>query len=135
MADKVKLTPPMTDSKTLDWAETEAKNLWADLGFVNDRLNQTPAISQALLSAYERGRAEREWQPIETAPKDGTKVDLWVIFKEAGPRRFPDAHWNDKLGGWQLGEYNALDYMTPPTITHWKPLPAPPAIRQLLEVK
>jgi hypothetical protein len=119
----------MTDSKTPEWAMSAADDVWTALANneANGREAEMALFSQALLSAYERGRAEREWQPIETAPKDGTKVDLWVIFKEAGPRRFPDAHWNDKLGGWQLGEYNALDYMTPPTITHWMKVPPPPA--------
>lgn len=134
----------MTDSKTPEWIEAASGDLALDyvdwLG--RDKVDPdaehvlSVSISQAILSAYERGRAEREWQDISTAPKDGTKLDLWVVFQETGARRVPDAHWNDKLGGWQLGQHNALDYMTPPAITHWMPLPAAAtAIRQLLEVK
>lgn len=35
-----------------------------------------------------------DWQPIETAPKDGTEVDLWLSageYDEAG--RVADASW------------------------------------------
>ena len=67
-----------------------------------------------------------QWLPISTAPKDGTKVDLWVIFNGTGPHRVTDAHWNDKLSDWQLGQYNASDYMTHPVITHWMPIPDAP---------
>jgi len=71
-------------------------------------------------------KAQVEWQPIETAPRDGRKVDLWASFEKSGWRRVSDAHWNATLGDWQLGQYNASDYMTRPEITHWRPLPAPP---------
>jgi hypothetical protein len=31
------------------------------------------------------------WQPIETAPKDGTTVDLWVVDESGDGWRVPDA--------------------------------------------
>jgi hypothetical protein len=68
-----------------------------------------------------------EWQPIETAPKDGTKVILNGIG-ESG--------WNNdnikefeivatgyfKFKLWQTG--SIWRWKTP---THWMPLPEPPA--------
>ena len=68
-----------------------------------------------------------EWQPIETAPKDhsnflgfgsqhGTCIAYW-------------ANWIDNLKeeeceGWmELGTYDKL-----PQLTHWMPLPGPPAV-------
>jgi len=50
--------------------------------------------------------AERdEWQPIETAPKDGTKVILWL----------PDFHSVEMA--W---------FCVPAEASHWMPLPTPP---------
>jgi hypothetical protein len=72
-----------------------------------------------------------EWQPIETAPKDGTFVDLW--FPENGShivsRRIASCRWKEDLpggpawfaqsggGGWNMGR----------KATHWMPLPSPPS--------
>lgn len=42
------------------------------------------------------------WQPIETAPKDGTVVDLWVIDSGSVPSeyRVVDAFWQNPAGWW-----------------------------------
>jgi hypothetical protein len=75
-----------------------------------------------------------EWQPIETAPKDGTKLLMSVFFPgDTICEPFTEV----TIGYWDHG--NALDdpesiwHREPdwdvPTIgdpTHWMPLPAPP---------
>ncbi len=67
----------MTDSKTPDWADVAARALDAmPPEGLQLRSHRIAFISQALLSAYERGKAEREWQPIETAPKDGKLYEV-----------------------------------------------------------
>ena len=69
-------------------------------------------------------RAMTEWQPIETAPKDDTVVDLWA--KRWDPEtdsfhgeRFPNCSWKKTINYWKglSPTYRA---------THWMPLPEPP---------
>lgn len=57
MADKVKLTPPMTDSKTPEWAR-EAAQAFHDKWETGMSGAAFRDFAQALLSAYERGRKE-----------------------------------------------------------------------------
>jgi hypothetical protein len=64
-----------------------------------------------------------EWQPIHTAPKDGTKVDLWCInhldYAKRGVRRMncfwgPVTDWfGNERNDWQGA---ASDDLEP---THW----------------
>ena len=59
------------------------------------------------------------WRPIETAPKDGTKVLLW---NNGGM----DIYW------WHENKYDDIPNWisetgwTPATPNHWQPLPKPP---------
>jgi len=85
---------------------------------------------ETILSTLEAQR-DGGWQPIETAPKDGTVVDLWgELFHDKSHCRFPDCYWTlmtnwkgDEYEGWFLGSGNGRSSLTP---THWKPRDAPP---------
>lgn len=59
-----------------------------------------------------------EWQPIETAPKDGTRVLLWrrAIRDQPAPI-MADGFWCETCWVWPY-------ILSEPT--HWQPLPAPP---------
>lgn len=61
------------------------------------------------------------WQPIGTAPKDGT----WVLTYSG--HGIHAAHYFSFLG-WQLFETAEYDneYSTLDDVTHWMPLPSPP---------
>jgi len=70
-----------------------------------------------------------EWQDIATAPKDGTRVDLWAKCwlphnDSFAFKRFPDCYWmkSDSYNG--SGWINIDDKTW--YATHWMPLPAPP---------
>lgn len=78
--------------------------------------------------------SEMKWNPIETAPRDGTEIDVW-----SDGRRYPDAAWARPDGApvdykaWCFldAEVNRCDvswYITEikPEPTHWMPLPPPP---------
>ena len=62
-----------------------------------------------------------EWQPIETAPKDGTDVLVVAdgVVSEA-------EYWGDDRGWW-LANTAPTDYIDSQVWpTHWMPLPPPP---------
>ena len=79
-----------------------------------------------------------DWQPIETAPKDGTAILVWCpgtvdsvhVSKLMVAVWDPD-EWNaDDVRGafrynrYDSGVYGVLDWDDEPT--HWMPLPKPP---------
>lgn len=74
-----------------------------------------------------------EWQPIETAPKDGSSVLLAVATDDgravAGEGWYRDNDDSD-MGWWWAnespGDYYAEAIEPRWRITHWMPLPAPP---------
>jgi len=77
------------------------------------------------------------WQPIETAPKDGT----WVLLRSGdidygwdGDTKPPavvgqyvvSEDPEEASGGWQFAWYDSGVYGEYDNPTHWMPLPAPP---------
>jgi len=81
-------------------------------------------------------RLDEGWQPIETAPKDGTRVLFWV-------RGF--GRWMCVCGSWDIERYatkpkphwthdnersNGIRETRANQPTHWMPLPAPPATEE-----
>ena len=63
---------------------------------------------------YIRADLVPQWQPIETAPKDGTVILLWNDRCEL-------AFWNGR--SWDDGDFHDdLGH----GFTHWQPLPTPP---------
>lgn len=66
-----------------------------------------------------------DWQPIETAPTDGTEFDVWVP-SDAGGYRVTNLHLRGDRGYlWDQGLSIARIARWP---THWMPLPAPPEV-------
>jgi hypothetical protein len=68
-----------------------------------------------------------EWQPIETAPKDGTIIWLWGTC-ESSPQARPHVGCEDMETGFWVphGWYsnNGNYWIVEPT--YWQPLPEPP---------
>lgn len=57
-----------------------------------------------------------DWQPIDTAPRDGTQLLLW--FDDGGPA---NVCWWDPTLSWTDGEYRWPDE----AFTHWTAIEAP----------
>ena len=74
-----------------------------------------------------------EWQPIETAPKDGSKILLFIPSNvsrwhvSAGYWR-DDAHARKASPFWcaETSHLMGITWMRSHQPTHWMPLPAPP---------
>ena len=70
-----------------------------------------------------------EWQPIETAPKDGTPVRLYGVRSGAstrlGLRSYEPAHWTGH--SWRMLDRPGSFIGNTVHPTHWMPLPAPSA--------
>lgn len=58
-----------------------------------------------------------EWQPIETAPRDGTEILI------GNPREVFIGYWDTSSQQWLHDEYGPVD---PEDATRWQPLPDPP---------
>lgn len=74
----------------------------------------------------------REWQPIDTAPKDGKWIALWsqdggVSVGYWGPTYF------DSDYAWVRYHHRSDSEEVRPVPTHWRPLPQPPAPQQTKE--
>lgn len=66
------------------------------------------------------------WQPIETAPKDGTEVDLWCVRQTSGgPLRIASMWWTNATG-WRNGNRDPKIEALARSATHWRLPPAPP---------
>ena len=75
------------------------------------------------------------WQPIETAPKDGTKILVYKKYSRFGSIVYDDidlgtnvdahyieiAYWT--YYGWRIDAFSPPSNKDP---THWIPLPLPP---------
>lgn len=60
-----------------------------------------------------------EWQPIETAPKDGESILAWLPHLALpGCIYYSGGHWRWVTNGGWAG-----------VPTHWMPLPPPPEIK------
>ena len=74
---------------------------------------------------------EAKWLPIKSAPKDGTRVDLYGSLGPKRSARVPDCYWHKKAGGWRCKHYDRDGYSAlrlPFAPTHWMPTPALPTL-------
>lgn len=70
-----------------------------------------------------------QWQPIETAPRDGTLIDLYV---PSLGKRATDCYWKDSQirghSGWWWGNHDnnpeRMSYRLHLEATHWLPIPS-----------
>lgn len=68
------------------------------------------------------------WQPIETAPKDGTSILISTLGSTSIASWNGRGHWNLEVDPQTLAYDSAGEIQTVNHnwVTHWMPLPAPP---------
>ncbi len=119
-------------SESTQWAmekAREALDIYAAVWYRHSEINRpiVQCVALALDAARLAGALSmREWQPIETAPKNGMKIDLW-----ADGRRWTDCQWG-RFDEGSVAPFGALHWRNLNSLsapTHWMPLPEPPAIR------
>lgn len=75
-----------------------------------------------------------EWQPIETAPQDGSDNPIQVLFSGTYvSTAYYDAYYDVGGFGYEAGEFPWIEPISAEQIskhygapTHWMPLPKPP---------
>jgi hypothetical protein len=75
-----------------------------------------------------------EWQPIETAPKDGTRILGW----SSDARRVLPIRWQGPPktpADWPSGWRDDTLFLYSKDVTHWMPLPPAPSSTQQGEGK
>lgn len=127
----------MTDVRTeienaiLEYAK--AADDGGDARFADDLEVYGGVIAHAIFTTLaEKGYViEQGWQPIETAPRDGT----WVLLIQAGKHPntgepfIPEVcHFSQRYSNWFNTEDLFLEDDEEPfdLATHWRPLPEPP---------
>lgn len=114
-----------------DAAIARAEKAEADLKYVNEARALDLADHQTkikeMAERIRKAEAERDaarWQPIETAPRDRTLIDLWAGERIANCAwNVPSKCWAERVGASFDGKHWAV--VNNPT--HWMPLPAAPA--------
>jgi hypothetical protein len=81
------------------------------------------AEAAAMSKEIERLRAASQWQPIKTAPKDGTQI---IVIDATNDQQWV-AFWSTSawVGGAWIPYENRSDTISI-SATHWQPLPSPP---------
>ena len=96
------------------WATGNATSgSWNDRQLTNARIDYDEKL-------YIRADLAPQWQPIATAPKDGTR---FMAYEETGEGCISECWWHLEVNDWE-GWQN--DYDSEPEPTHWMPLPTPP---------
>lgn len=100
---------------------------------INQEIRKNNIVLQGRILGLEKEveelKEERRWRPMETAPKDGTIID--VLLNGSVKSRIPNVHWGIYDGIERKPEV-WLDDLNNPVIffgggcnkiTHWMPIP------------
>ena len=102
-------------------AKAEGFLVWPD-----DCSDEEQATARKIIIAALEAYDAAAWQNIESAPKDGTVVDLWCRAYTGKSARVPDMWWTDRTG-WRSGKRDPWAESMAKGAAYWRPMPTPPA--------
>lgn len=116
--DRSSALRPANCLRLAQWCVDHSEAIKADV----ERLQQVSDIITRLQSENDRlsrALAARQWQPISSAPQDGTRI---LIFRPGHGWRVAVAWWHESVAlyGDSIGFFKDA--------THWQPLPEPPTL-------
>ena len=110
---------PDWDDVIPDWADEQAMNI-CNMAMDNWAREPRSKIAKRIAVDLRKAKADGEpqWQPIETAPKDGTRILVW----SSGTGVYP------AIAAWCQGSYWGYErsHVNLGTIEKWMPLPKSP---------
>lgn len=116
-------------SAGMDMDASKLHALWA--GELESGVVAAKNHMKALMDRVEELEAMTRWRPIETAPRDGTPILVWgADISNPTGGYYPRSCWWSQEGHevWVVREdASNATYLEPDAITHWMPLPTPPA--------
>lgn len=123
--DRIERVARAICGRDLEWRDCESACLTAGkcVG------NLSECVIDLARAAIAAAQSDGVWQPIETAPKDGTRILFALPYVWCGywrcerPVGMPDYRWDETWIGWTREAFEDR----PLNPTHWMPLPDPPA--------
>lgn len=101
-------------------------------GYPVEQMMITPDMSVAAALALSEGKelAMDKWQPIETAPRDGTEVLLWWPYWRRRPviGKWDGSTWVSEVKLYFYGTGSPYPDDSDSDPKNWMPLPAPPEV-------
>ena len=103
----------------LEEGRKELADLRTRIAELEDRLEKSALVNGRLLEDIDNLETTTTWQPIKTAPKDGTEIRLLGRIKKEYI-----GHWDKEFSVWSVRPHSEGFFVIMPT--HWMPLPKPP---------
>ncbi len=94
-----------------------------DAELIAEAASYRPLTGSRIVAQLAAALDARQWQPIETAPKDGTEL---IVYGSTG--HYGTNNANCIFACFHRGQWRTLikGHALKPAPTHWMPLPTPP---------